>query len=145
MNAVTYADDEAAVRAWARSLGALTAIVGAKGVFFGIPKNRPLPVVTLARTGGAPSGANEDEPVISFACWGRTKEEAAKVKNILKSAADSMLGGTRVTYTDIDNVTHIMRLDGANITLDLWQPDTSTNPPTARYILDIRFSVSALT
>lgn len=134
MSGVVFADVEGGVRAWARANSSITAAVSTR-TFFGFPDGGQLPLLTLARVGGAPEPGEAplDTARISFHCWGRTKQEAAAVAAALKSAAQSLRAGIPM---GADLIAY-----GASVVLDLWQPDPANDRP--RYVVDVVFTVRA--
>lgn len=133
--AVTYRDTEGPLRSWLRTQSVLTDEVGASGIFFGIPKGRPLPLITMSKLDGATDlGEGPHEYVdITFAIWANSKAQAAEITAALKTLLRSTPAGTALTS--------LVMFDGAEILSDRWLPDTSTDADTARYILDVRFTV----
>ena len=134
MSGVVFVDVEGAVRTWARANARIVAQVAARS-FFGVPDGGQLPLLTLRRVGGAPDAgeAPVDVALISFECWGRTKQEAAAVAAALKSAAESVAAGTPM---GADVICY-----GASVELELWLPDPKTDRP--RYVVDVAFTVKA--
>lgn len=134
MSAVVFVDVEGGVRTWARANARITGQVGAR-TFFGVPDGGQLPLVTLKRAGGASDEGEAplDVALISFECWGRTKQEAAAVAAAVKSAAESVAAGTPMGAE--------MTCYGASVELDLWLPDPRTDRP--RYLVDVAFTVKA--
>lgn len=138
MQTKTFVEAEGPIRTWARGQTALTSVVGASGIFFGAPKARPLPVITMSRIGGSPVLGETpiDSVTISFDVWGRTKQEASQLAAVLASLIESLQPGTLLDAS--------LRCKGASIVLFLWRPDTSADPPIPRYVVDATFSVVAV-
>jgi hypothetical protein len=83
---VVWADTEAVVRQWSRDQ--LTGL--SRRVFFGVPDNPQLPLVTVARVGGGPedSGVPFDQARISWQVWAHSKQEAASLTSVLTDRLD---------------------------------------------------------
>lgn len=143
-NTYTYLDVEGPVRTWVRSLTALTDLFPTTPTnlqlqptcFFGFPTDRALPVITMGQIGGPRlTGDHPQEDVdISFYIWGRTKAEASTIANALKSAIKSL-----VSYT-----TEGVKLQSGIPSQPIFQPDTSTDPDTPRYVMDSTFTCIAV-
>lgn len=136
-NARTFVDMEGALRDYLKTVPALSALVGSR-VFLGIPSGgTSLPFIQLSRVGGGPDVLTPlDNAEISFSCWGAKKEEAANVSAALVSVLESMTAGTELESG--------LKCGGASVLLWLWSPDTSTDKPGARYLVDARITVKAV-
>lgn len=136
-NARTFVDCEGPLRDYLRTVASLTTLVGQR-IFLGIPTGgTSLPFIQLNRIGGGPDVLTPlDHAEISFSCWGVDKQEAGDVSAALVSVLESLVAGTELESG--------LRCGGASVLLWLWSPDTSTDKPTARYIVDARISVKAV-
>ncbi len=123
-----YVDVEGPLRTWVRSLATINALVASPSAFFGFPAGRALPVITMYRIGGGPAGGDHpvEEADVSFTVWAETKAAAAAIAAALVTALRN-LASQVVEGVELKSVTNIT---------SLFQPDTSTDPDTPRYIVD---------
>lgn len=137
MNTKTYVEIEGPLRTYLRTISALTTVVGQR-IFFGPPDaGTSFPFITFSRIGGGPqANLPLDDAVVSFSVWGSTKEEAADVSAVLVGVLENIVAGTVLEAGVV--------CGGASVTLWLWRPDTSTDKPTARYLVDCRITVKAV-
>lgn len=123
--AVVLPDAEGVVRAWLRGvdLGPATG-----RVFFAVPQDPVLPLVTVARAGGAADDDLPfDSPTVIINVWSDTKKQAAAVARLVIAALRSC-SGARV---EDDDGTPAW-LDGAwALTGPTWLPDDEARK--ARY------------
>lgn len=136
-NARTFVDVEGPLRDYLRTVSSLTTLVGQR-IFLGIPSGgTTLPFIQLSRVGGGPDALTPlDHAEISFSCWGADKQEAGDLSAALVSVLESMVAGTELESG--------LKCGGASVLLWLWSPDTSTDKPGARYIVDARLTVKAV-
>lgn len=138
MNTKIYKEVEGPLRTYLRGVSALTALVAQK-IFFGPPDvGTSFPFITFNRIGGGPQAnlTPLDDAVVSFSVWGSTKEEAADVSAVLVGTLENIVAGTVLEAGVV--------CGGASVTLWLWRPDTSTDKPTPRYLVDSRITVKAV-
>lgn len=133
----TYVDVEGPLRDYLRTLTTLTDLVGQR-IFLGVPSSgTSFPFIQMSRVGGGPDSLTPlDNAEMSFSCWGADKAEAAEVAAALVSVLESLQAGTEIASG--------LKCGGASVLLWLWSPDTSTDKPTARYVLDARMSFKAV-
>lgn len=126
-----FKDAEGAVRSWARDVPGLAGVQ--RRVFFDIPADAAMPLVTVARLGGAPDAGEVpfDYARITFSVWARTKFEAVGLVGGLVEALHQM------RYTKVGDVA----LRGAVVDSVLWSPDPDTK--AARYIVDATVTVAS--
>lgn len=125
-----FKDVEGALRTWTRDV--LDPPLLARRVFFDVPDNGILPLVTLARLGGAPDAGEIpfDYARITFSVWSRSKQEAAGLVGGLVEALHKMR----------DSKVGDVALRGANVDSVLWSPDPDSK--LARYIVDATVTVA---
>lgn len=133
----TFVDIEGGLRDYLRTLTALTNLVEQR-IFLGIPSSgTDFPFIQMSRVGGGPDLLTPlDNAEISFSCWGADKAEAAEVAAALVSELESLQAGTEIASG--------LKCGGASVLLWLWSPDTSTDKPTARYVIDARITAKAV-
>ncbi len=124
-------DVEGPVKAWA------AATLGLR-VFFGKPQSDTSaltgPLVVLSRIGGGPEQhVPVDQPRLSFACYGRTKAEAATTAAAVVEALWSLQAGTMLGS--------LRALGASGIFGPLWQPEVVGGAEHPRYIVDATVSV----
>jgi hypothetical protein len=118
----TWVDVEGAVRAWARDEVASVN----RRVFYGANNQAAMPQIVLFRIGGP-----DDQCLIQFDVWAKTKDQAAAAAAELCTAADDL---SRYVAGNV-------LLTGAVVDGSRWQPDEDDDIP--RYIVEITFSAWA--
>lgn len=129
MTAAVFADTEAAVRTWIRSLGlaAFFAVPTGAGVVF--------PLVTVSRIGGRPQAGQAplEDVLLVLDVWGTTKEQAA---DAMRTLGDALVAAESVP---LDERTWCYGFTVENV---VWLPDP---PPSKlkRYSMTVTATVAA--
>ena len=141
MSVVTYTSVEDVTKAWLLTtpiVARLTRPGGGVNMFFAMPVGAPLPCLTLARVGGAPTSSEVPTDVarISFECWGTSKASAGTLAYELVAELDTLarVGGFTLGATTIV---------AGDILMALWLPDPTSD--TARYVVDAHISAITTT
>lgn len=116
-------DVENAIRLWIRTLNLPG--LGTRS-YFAVPDGTPvMPLVTVARLGGAPDRYVPTEDArLTNELWAKTKKEATDAQLLLVAAMQNVYG---------ELVPGVM-CHGINVDAVMWRPDPETK--LARYVID---------
>lgn len=134
--AESFPDVEEGIRTYLRQDVDVQAGPSAGRVFFGVPRQNPVfPLITLRRAGGGDdlSEAPIDQAVISFSCWGGTKQQAWDTAASVRLALYKIRGKTLVSA---GVYAHGAQVDGV-----IFSPDPADDRP--RYVVTSRVTATA--
>ncbi len=140
MSTRNFVDTEGVVKEWLlnTAVAPLVTYGSYTHVYLAMPPGSPNPSIILSRVGGGPE-AGSDVPVdfarVSCACWGKNRMQAMEISKTLVSEAESF--GETGGYTTDEAILQV-----GEVLSWLWLPDPVSD--TARYIVDVRFAVTAL-
>lgn len=134
----TFVDAEEAAKQWARSVAAITAVVGQR-VFLAPNNDASFPQLVASRAGGSSDRGEAplDLALISFSCWAASRRAAGSLAYVVMGEAESMAGPTPMGAAAV----------GLGATCELGPRYlTSAADEQARryrYVLDVEFVIRA--
>jgi hypothetical protein len=130
---ITYADTEATIKTFLLSTGVAPLVRrpdGGYSIYNAMPPAAPNPAVVAFQVSGAPKAPKdfpEQEALIQFDCWGKSRQQAGDIARMLMSELEWLgrTGGEVINgvYLGVATV-HNMR----------WMPEPDSDTP--RYIVD---------
>jgi hypothetical protein len=122
-------DVEGPLRAWLRAQPDLATFT-ASHIYFSAPDttDRPDCWLTLRRIGGGLNQGDlmEDQPLISFGCWGRSRQKAAELAALLVD----------VLVHDLNRPVEMPPLTALGAQVTLWSYEPDLEVPVPRYVVD---------
>lgn len=143
-----HPDVEGGIRDYLQADSGVKAIVGTRGVFFGIPDGPSWPLVVIRRVGGSEdsSEAAIDLALLQIDCWGRLFNDTDPTKSAHgdKAQTEALRRAVRKALWQIRGITRLnssVVAFGAFVESDPFVPDPNNDRP--RYAITARVTARA--